>query len=69
MPNRTCARRTKWRVYTNVVLQALLEVKDGAWSFIISTSVIGEEEYEYCNRKKTLFIKITKLAPKLSFLI
>ncbi|KAL6340414.1 hypothetical protein AAG906_006075 [Vitis piasezkii] len=57
MPNRTCARRTKWRVYTNVVLQALLEVKDGAWSFIISTSVIGEEDNEFALQRIEVTLK------------
>ena len=28
----------------NVVLPALLEVEDGAWSFTIAVSVIGEDE-------------------------
>ena len=32
-------------------------------------SIIGEEEDEYCNRKETVFIKITKSAPKISSLI
>ena len=34
------------KMLPNVVLLALLEVEDGAWSFTVAVSVIGEDEEE-----------------------
>lgn len=43
--------KLKVEMKANVVLPAFLEVIDGAWSFTVPVSVVGEEEDEYCGWK------------------